>query len=429
LDLARYADSNGYANDGLRSVWPYRDWVITAINEDMPFDQFTIEQLAGDLLPEATQSQKIATGFHRNTPHQTEGGSDPEQYRVERTKNRTDTTGAVWLGLTVGCAQCHSHKFDPISHNEYYSLYAFFNNSEEPTLTLAPTGKAKQQLETTADEIKALESEILATTKRQPTPKNIVWQETKFSAIKSLHGATLKQLEDLTVLATGKNPHQDTYRLQFETLKPFQSIRIEALTDPSLPKNGPGRATNGNFVLAELKIQSNGKPEKITAGIADHSQQNYHVTAAFDGNPKTGWAINLPGGSLNQNRTARFSLEKPLQGRIRMTLTTYEQGSGYNLGKFKVSISDQVPPELDARLVKLKNLLKSKQAILKNLQKGTATTLIIRERPQPRQTFVQLRGDFLDPGQKVLPATFSTLHPLQNPTPDDLHAATREKNR
>ena len=140
LDLARYADSNGYANDGLRSVWPYRDWVVHALNSDMPFDQFTREQLAGDLLPNATEWQRIATGFHRNTPHQTEGGSDPEQYRVERTKNRTDTTGAVWLGLTVGCAQCHPHKFDPISHEEYYQLYAFFNNADEPKLTLTKIG-------------------------------------------------------------------------------------------------------------------------------------------------------------------------------------------------------------------------------------------------------------------------------------------------
>ena len=132
LDAARYADSSGYANDKVRSIWPYRDWVVNAINADMPFDQFTIEQLAGDLLEQPTIDQVVATGFHRNTPHQYEGGSDPEQYRVDRVKNRVDTTGTVWLGLTIGCAQCHTHKYDPISHTEYYQLYAFFNSDDEP---------------------------------------------------------------------------------------------------------------------------------------------------------------------------------------------------------------------------------------------------------------------------------------------------------
>ncbi len=144
LDLARYADSNGYSNDLVRSIWPYRDWVINALNTDMPFDQFTIEQLAGDLLPEASQPQIVASGFHRNTPHQTEGGSDPEQYRVERVKNRVDTTGAVWLGLTVGCAQCHSHKFDPISQREYYQLYAFFNSADELPESLSSAAENRE---------------------------------------------------------------------------------------------------------------------------------------------------------------------------------------------------------------------------------------------------------------------------------------------
>ena len=159
LDLARYADSNGYANDRVRSIWPYRDWVINALNDDMPFDQFTIEQLAGDLLPNASQSQFVASGFHRNTPHQTEGGSDPEQYRVERVKNRVDTTGTVWLGLTVGCAQCHSHKFDPISQREYYQLYAFFNNANETKVSVSSTTQ-QLQMGCLAEESAILQNKI-----------------------------------------------------------------------------------------------------------------------------------------------------------------------------------------------------------------------------------------------------------------------------
>lgn len=131
LDQARYADSNGYSIDGEREMWPYRDWVIQALNRDLPFHQFTIEQLAGDLLPQPTKGQQVATGFHRNTLINQEGGSDREQFRVESVIDRVNTTGAVWLGLTIGCAQCHSHKFDPIAHREYYQLLAFFNSTED----------------------------------------------------------------------------------------------------------------------------------------------------------------------------------------------------------------------------------------------------------------------------------------------------------
>jgi mono/diheme cytochrome c family protein len=150
LDLARYADSNGYSIDSPRSIWPYRDWVIAALNRDLSFDQFTVEQLAGDLLPNATVEQKIATGFHRNTLINEEGGVDKEQFRVEAVVDRVNTTGSVWLGLTVGCCQCHDHKFDPLAQREFYKLFAFFNNQDEPTLTLsaadlkAPPAKDKK---------------------------------------------------------------------------------------------------------------------------------------------------------------------------------------------------------------------------------------------------------------------------------------------
>ncbi len=146
LDLARYADSNGYTNDSARSIWPWRDWVIRALNADMPYDQFTREQLAGDLIPKATLEQKIATGFHRNTPFNEEGGTDPEQFRVERVVDRTNTTGAVWLGLTIACAQCHDHKYDPISQRDYYRLYAFFDSCDEPTLPIGGDPRLEQTI-------------------------------------------------------------------------------------------------------------------------------------------------------------------------------------------------------------------------------------------------------------------------------------------
>ncbi len=146
LDLARYADSNGYSIDAPRTIWKYRDWVIEALNRDMPFDQFTIDQIAGDLHPEATLAQKVATGFHRNTPINQEGGIDLEQFRLESVVDRVATTATAFLGLTMGCAQCHDHKFDPISQREYYQFFAFFNNADEPQMEFAtPEQVAKRQ--------------------------------------------------------------------------------------------------------------------------------------------------------------------------------------------------------------------------------------------------------------------------------------------
>ena len=149
MDLARYADTNGYEKDRTRSIWPYRDWVIRAQNADMPFDQFTIEQLAGDLLPGATPAQKIATGFHRNTMLNEEGGIDPLEFRYYAMTDRVATTATVWLGLTLGCAQCHTHKFDPIPHRDYYQFMALLNNADEPemTVTIPETDRRRRELE------------------------------------------------------------------------------------------------------------------------------------------------------------------------------------------------------------------------------------------------------------------------------------------
>lgn len=169
LDQARYADSNGYSVDAPRQIWKYRDWIISALNDDMPFDQFTVEQLAGDLLPNATISQQIATGFHRNTQINQEGGIDPEQFRIDSVFDRVATTGSVWLGLTIGCAQCHNHKFDPITQKEYYQFFAFFNNQEEPNLTVYDDGidapalqQQRKQLGTKIDEVVKAANEALS---------------------------------------------------------------------------------------------------------------------------------------------------------------------------------------------------------------------------------------------------------------------------
>lgn len=174
LDVARYADSHGYSIDAPRTIWKYRDWVIDALNRDLPYDQFVIEQLAGDLLPNATQEQKIATGFHRNTQINQEGGIDPEQFRIESVLDRVNTTGTAFLGLTVACAQCHDHKFDPISQREYFELFAFFNNQDEPNLDVAsPEEFAKR--EAYREKTRSIEKELEAYG-ASIAPKQAAWE-------------------------------------------------------------------------------------------------------------------------------------------------------------------------------------------------------------------------------------------------------------
>lgn len=188
LDQARYADSNGYSIDGERTMWPYRDWVLRTLNEDLPFDRFTIEQIAGDLLDKPTKAQLVASGFHRNTLINQEGGTDAEQFRNEEVVDRVNTTGAVWLGLTLGCAQCHTHKYDPISHREYFELFAFFNHGtdvnntgatvevSEGELFLDPADTAK--LAAVAQSQKALAGVVAATAKRQTTWEQVELDKT-----------------------------------------------------------------------------------------------------------------------------------------------------------------------------------------------------------------------------------------------------------
>ena len=174
LDQARYADSNGYSIDAPRSIWKYRDWVVSSLNADLPFDRFTVEQLAGDLLPDAGESQRIATGFHRNTPLNQEGGIDVEQFRIDSVIDRVGTTGTVWLGLTVGCAQCHDHKFDPITQKEFYRMFAFFNTQEEPTMKVSDPSRDEAKLTAAVRDAE----QALATFLDQRAPALQQWETT-----------------------------------------------------------------------------------------------------------------------------------------------------------------------------------------------------------------------------------------------------------
>jgi hypothetical protein len=218
LDQARYADSNGYSIDAPRSIWKYRDWVVAALNADMPFDRFSVEQLAGDLLPDATDSQRVATGFHRNTPINQEGGIDVEQFRVDSIFDRTGTTGTVWLGLTVGCAQCHDHKFDPIAQKDFYRLFAFFNNQDEPTMKVRDAGRDEAKL---TKQLKAAEAELTAILGRH-AEESRRWEEGAAKTAKGLSKETRAILkknpakrtvaERIALFASGPGAEDDEFK-------------------------------------------------------------------------------------------------------------------------------------------------------------------------------------------------------------------------
>jgi len=345
LDRARYADTNGYEKDRERSIWPYRDWVIAALNADMPFDRFTVEQIAGDMLPGATEAQKVATGFHRNTMINEEGGIDIEEFRFASLVDRVAATGTVWLGLTVQCAQCHTHKFDPITQREYYQFLALMNNADEPDLDLV---RADIKDRRDAIEAKAATLEAAIADKFPEPEKSAPWQVLQPLSATSARGATLTVQKGGAILASGPAPEVDTYTVVVETaLADLTALRLDVLTDPGLPSNGPGRAPNGNFVVSGIRVEAapikgDAKPFPITLkwAVADFSQAEYDVKGAIDDDPKTGWAIDDGTGHLNRDRWATFGVtgKSGFPGGTRLTVTIDQAfGGQHTLGRFRLS--------------------------------------------------------------------------------------------
>jgi mono/diheme cytochrome c family protein len=312
LDLARYADSHGFQRDDLRESWPYRDWVIKAMNADMPFDQFTRWQIAGDLLPGEERARLpehdrldpvIATGFHRGAPTNVEAGTDQEEGRVNQVFDRVNTTGAVWLGTTLECAQCHDHKYDPISQKEYYQLFAYFNNTARetdfasakalaalkftgPFVTLSdPANDEKRRaVQTRLDaldahanprkerllaELEAWEKSALATLEAGETH---ALEIAKFDS----HGESNYRIRpDKSVLLVDDAPERDTYTITVQTkLTGITAFKLEALTDPSLPGTGPGRgeARRPNFVLNSFRVTAqSGSAEPVPVRLVNNT--------------------------------------------------------------------------------------------------------------------------------------------------------------
>ncbi len=348
LDLARYADTNGYEKDRTRSIWPYRDWVIRAFNADMPFDQFTVEQLAGDILPSATIEQRIATGFHRNTMLNEEGGIDPLEFRFHAMVDRVSTTATAWLGLTMACAQCHTHKFDPIPHHDYYRFMAFLNNADEPTIDVPQPDTLSRQAQA-ADQIAAIVADL---PNRFPPPPDVDWDAPQFVSAVSGAGATLDKQEDGSLLASGTDPADDTYTLIVETDQPGISlVRIEALTDDKLPSKGPGRTPHGNFVISEVTVTladaatpDQTQQARFTKAEADFAQDGFAAANVIDGSDLTGWAIQGP-DPWNVNRALTLHLESPpaIAGTARWTITLVQKhGEKHTLGRFRVSLGTPI---------------------------------------------------------------------------------------
>uniref|UniRef100_UPI0016021AFC PSD1 and planctomycete cytochrome C domain-containing protein n=1 Tax=Stieleria mannarensis TaxID=2755585 RepID=UPI0016021AFC len=381
LDLARYADSHGFQRDNFRDIWAYRDWVIDALNDDMPFDQFTIEQVAGDLLPGANASQKIATGFHRCTPTNVEAGSLPEETRIEQVIDRVNTTGAVWLGTTLECCQCHDHKYDPFTTRDYYQLLAYFNNTAQeadranpkqpssikfqgPSMPLAQPDRDQERtrVQQQLDDVKKQQqrrrrqlsaglddwSTGLAETIGQ-SPQTHTLEVTEFESQGSTDSH--QRLDDGSILLRGGDPpDQDEYRLlAHANVRQITAIRLDVLLDDSLPGKGPGRNDRRNFVLNDFKVQlvSNSTSSKTAESLpraiefsgakASFSQKRYPVAGAIDDDPKSGWAISPQQGKPHW---ATFTLKTPIDltadQSFAITMTQHF-GRALTIGRFKIS--------------------------------------------------------------------------------------------
>jgi hypothetical protein len=485
LDQARYADTDGYEKDSTRpDAWRYRDWVIDSINRDQPLDQFTIEQLAGDLLDQPTPEQLLATAFHRQTLTNREGGVDQEQYRVEAVFDRTETTGSVWLAHTVGCARCHSHKYDQISQKEYYQLFAFFNNADEST---AKVGTSKAELEAyernNAKHLAHLEELRKAYSgAREPLASQLpAWEKEMQQRLSVLSGKTSAQvvLEPLSVesaqkmtfstqpdkslLASGTRSSTDTYTLSVN-LPPgvVSGFRLEVLPDESLPSKGPGLNGNGNFVLSNFIVEDSlanaAKSLPLHSPKASFSQTGFSPEAAIDPETQTGWAVN---GATGKPQNITFHLVRPITVESARTVTirlvqNYQKAPNHLIGRFRVSAlvgettESLLKPDLK-RLVDTgseKWTTEQKESIVDwltyfdpaadaaraALAKARAggppppvmDVRVLAQRRAARETRVLHRGEFLSPLDAVpsgTPAVLPALLPRQSGSPDRLDLA------
>jgi len=367
LDVVRYADSIGFHSDNPRNVWPYRDYVIRSFNENKPFDQFTIEQLAGDLLPGSTMWQKVASGFNRLNLTTEEGGAQARDYEARTVTDRVRAIGTVWLAQTTGCCQCHDHKFDPIKTRDFYRLGAFFADLRETAIGRREEGMLVSTPEQDV-KLKEFDGQIAATRAKIAAPsqeldaeeaawERVVWELAGSDGIwepltnglktESAKGSSFTAEKDGSVrIARAENSGVDTYTVRVKTkLDGVTGFRLEALADSKLPESGPGRAGSGNFVLSAFSAaleKPGGKtePVKVVHATATFEQSGFPAAATIDGitgKADHGWAVL---GETGQDQAIYFELAEPLTGAGEKTLVfTLRQDAGGNrtLGKFRLA--------------------------------------------------------------------------------------------
>lgn len=410
LDAARYADSDGYEKDKPRFVYFYRDWVVNALNRDLPYDQFIIEQLAGDQLPNPTQDQLVATGFLRNSMINEEGGIDPEQFRMTAMFDRMDAIGKSILGLTIQCSQCHTHKYDPFTQKEYYRLFAYLNNAHEASISVY----TPDELETRKEIFRKIHKiEKKLKTKNPDWEQRMAAWETSvkdnqpewvslmpFSDDLTTGGQKYVPQADGSLLASGYAPtrHVANFRIKTE-LKNITAIQLELFNDPNLPRNGPGRSILGTGALSEFTLDAApvdnlGKSEKVkivkgTADINiperelktiyDDKTKKKRVTGpiayAIDGKDETAWGLDIDPGRRNQPRKAVFTFEKPVSHAEGTQLTIHlsqrhggwnsDDNQNNNLGRFRLSATtaaDAVADPLPKRVREILSIPRSKRS-------------------------------------------------------------------
>ncbi|AMV22703.1 PSD1 and planctomycete cytochrome C domain-containing protein [Planctomyces sp. SH-PL14] len=377
LDVVRFADTIGYHSDTPRNVYPYRDYVIRAFNGNKPFDHFTVEQLAGDLLPESTQEQKVASAFNRLLLTTEEGGAQAKDYEARMLGDRVRAVGTVWLGQTLGCCQCHDHKFDPIATRDFYTMGAFFADIQEPIIGRreagmnVPTEDQSRKLADLQQQVAAVQTDFdgphpeLAEAFAKWQAEQLArlaaagaWQTVKPTKVSGTGKVKLQAADDGSVLASGANP--DTTNYTFEAAidqKGMLGLRLEALPDDSLPSKGPGRAGNGNFVVTEVtavlrKADGQTAPLRFASAIASfeqmvagdkHPDGRWSAASTIDGDardPKAGWAVLPEVGKPQQLLLALaepvdLAAAEPLVVEIRQ-----QHGNGkHTLGKFRLSVT------------------------------------------------------------------------------------------
>jgi len=413
LDAARYADSDGYEKDKSRRVWFYRDWVINSLNSDMPYDRFIIEQIAGDLLPERTQDQIVATGFLRNSMVNEEGGVDPEQFRMEGMFDRIDAVGKSILGLTIQCAQCHDHKYDPLRQEEYYRMFAFLNNSHESNIAVYTPVEQMKRAEVFR-RIREIEAEM-----RHKNPdwqkRMSEWEErvkndpqalAEWKIVQpevdeiSTNGQRYLPMEDGSFLAAGYAPVKHRVEMRLKTnVQKIAAFRLELLNDPNLPLGGPGRSIKGSCALTEFEVEASpaSDPKKITKikiarATADINPPEQEIEPIFDdksgkprligpirfaidGSDDTAWSIDAGPGLRNQPRKAVFVSSSPISNEGGAVLTFYlsQKHGGWNnndnqqnsLGRFRISITtapDAVADPLPASVREILSIPREKRS-------------------------------------------------------------------